>query len=98
MAQLADPLTTLYLTIDDPRDHPASFPGRRLRLSDSELVCLAVAPACCLVMRRRPGTQKPASLGGFAFSAASGEALIDRGSSLTSGTSKVPLGLLRYKV
>ncbi len=42
-ADLDTLLVALYVTIDDLLDRPARWPGRRPRLSDSELVCLAVA-------------------------------------------------------
>ena len=42
-ADLDSLLIALYVTIDDLLDRPTRLPGRRPRLSDSELVCLAVA-------------------------------------------------------
>lgn len=42
-ADLDTLLIALYVTIDDLLDRPVRWPGRRPRLSDSELVCLAVA-------------------------------------------------------
>ena len=42
-ANLDSLLIALYVTIDDLLGRPGRLPGRRPRLSDSELVCLAVA-------------------------------------------------------
>jgi hypothetical protein len=42
-ADLDSLLIALYVTIDDRLDRPLRAPGRRPKLSDSELVCLAVA-------------------------------------------------------
>src|SRR5262245_35443245 len=42
-ADLDSLLVALYVTIDDLLGRPARLPGRKPKLSDSELACLAVA-------------------------------------------------------
>jgi len=42
-ADLDSPLVALYVTIDDLLGRPARLPGRKPKLSDLELACLAVA-------------------------------------------------------